>query len=639
MFIYRTILRSCLVVLLVALWFSAVKEVKAAAPIPTFQAAGTAVSNTTAITVAWPAHQVGDVALLFVESTGGQPATLSTPAGFAAVTSSPQATGTTTLGTQISVFWARATSTSMASPVVADPGDHAYGIILTFRGVINTGNPWDVTAGGVKAAASTTTTFGTVTTTVANTLVVLASTRDNDLATAAWSLWTNANLASPSERSDGGTTSGNGGGIGVATGGKVAAGAVGSSTATVTSTINAFMTIALVPPTTVLANGASEPSNVTIGPGASITDLDNFTLQTTGGTDTVTAATVTLSANSFNNIAQVDLTDTSNVAKCSAVTNPASATISFTGCSIAVTTTATTYKVRITPKSHANMPAIPGTSYATTGTVTALTSTNTQTGTDSGSATVTLDNASPVNVTAATATGGMEQTNLAWVNPVDTDLSGVVILRRASSAVTDAPVEGTTYSVGNTVGSSIVACVVLTPTLTCTDTGLSGGTVYHYNVFALDSRGNYASAGVVPTGSPVTPTSTVVSVTITSDGTVSYGTLAASATKSTVQLSDTQTVKNDGNVNATFNIKTSTATGGTTWSLGALVGTNIFTHEFSTNGGGAWTPFTTADSYQTLLASVAPQASATFDLRIGVPSSSSDFQQKNILVTIQAVAE
>ena len=214
---------------------------------PTYQAAGTAQSGTGAITVAWPAHQAGDIALLFVESCGGQAITLSTPAGFANVTNSPQATGTTTNGTRITVYWCRATSSSMSSPVVQDPGNHVYGRILTFRNVVATGNPWDVTAGGTKATASTTTTFGAVTTSVNNTLIVLAASRDNDSAAAAWSGWTNANLSSLTERSDEGTTSGNGGGVGVATGVKSTAGSTGSTTATVTSSVDGHMTIALAP--------------------------------------------------------------------------------------------------------------------------------------------------------------------------------------------------------------------------------------------------------------------------------------------------------------------------------------------------------------------------------------------------------
>ena len=214
---------------------------------PTFQAAGTAVGGTGAVSPAWPAHAIGDVALLFIESGGGQAANLSTAAGFAAVANSPQATGAGANGTRITVYWARATSTAMPAPTVADPGNHVYAQILTYRGVIATGNPWDVTGGGVKAAASTSVTVSGVTTTVLNALVVQAVARDDDSAAAEFSAETNANLTGITERTDAGTTSGNGGGFAVWDGTKAAAGATGNTTATVTSSINAFLTVALSP--------------------------------------------------------------------------------------------------------------------------------------------------------------------------------------------------------------------------------------------------------------------------------------------------------------------------------------------------------------------------------------------------------
>lgn len=215
---------------------------------PAFQAAGTAVSGIGLVNPAWPAHAVDDVALLFVESTGGQAATLSIPAGFAAVLNSPQATGSTTNGTRITVFWARATSTAMATPRVADPGDHVYARIITYRGVINTGNPWDVTGGGVKASSSSSVTVTGVTTTVPDTLIVQVVSRSNDRSDAEFSAETNANLTGIGERSDGGTASGNGGGFAVWDGVKATAGATGNTTATLSrSSINAFLTIALKP--------------------------------------------------------------------------------------------------------------------------------------------------------------------------------------------------------------------------------------------------------------------------------------------------------------------------------------------------------------------------------------------------------
>ena len=212
---------------------------------PAFQAAGTPVTGTGAVSPAWPAHAVGDIALLFVESTGGQAATLSTAAGFVAVANSPQFTGATTAGTRLSVFWARATSTSMAAPTVADPGDHVYARIITYRGAVPTGDPWDVTGGGIRNGTVTVT---GLTTTVANTRIVQAVSRGNDSTAASFSAQTNANLTGITERSDGGTTSGDGGGFVVWDGVKATAGATGDTTTLVSApSFNAFLTIALLP--------------------------------------------------------------------------------------------------------------------------------------------------------------------------------------------------------------------------------------------------------------------------------------------------------------------------------------------------------------------------------------------------------
>jgi len=66
---------------------------------------------------------------------------------------------------------------------------------------------------------------------------------------------------------------------------------------------------------------------------ASITDLDTFTLVTSGNTDSVTALTVTLTgANSFQSLSEVRVTDsTGSTTYFSASTNPASNTVSFSG--------------------------------------------------------------------------------------------------------------------------------------------------------------------------------------------------------------------------------------------------------------------------------------------------------------------
>lgn len=229
---------------------------------PVFQATGTANSGTGAVTVAWPAHLAGDVALLFVESQRDQPVTLSTPAGFVQVSGSPQFTNAGT-GTRLTVFWARATSAVMTSPTIADAGDHVYGVIVTYRRVINTGDPWDVTSGGVKNTASTVVSVTGLTTTVDNTRVVQAVTRDNDATGVAFSAQANATLTGITERSDGGTNSGHGGGIGIWDGLDATAGTINNTTATVTSSVNAFMSIALRPATTFYSRATANWSATT----------------------------------------------------------------------------------------------------------------------------------------------------------------------------------------------------------------------------------------------------------------------------------------------------------------------------------------------------------------------------------------
>ena len=215
---------------------------------PVFQAAGTAKSGTGSVTPAWPTHQKDDIALLFVESAN-QAVTLTAANGFVAVANSPQGVGTAagTSATRLSVFWARATSSSMSSPVIADPGDHLYAIILTFRYVVKNGDPWDVSVGGTKGTASTSLTIPGITTTVSDTLVVAAVTKQLDATASFVSNWSNANLTNITERTDAGTTSGNGGGVAVMTGAKSLPGAIGNTSVALTSSINAYISLALRP--------------------------------------------------------------------------------------------------------------------------------------------------------------------------------------------------------------------------------------------------------------------------------------------------------------------------------------------------------------------------------------------------------
>jgi outer membrane protein assembly factor BamB len=232
---------------------------------PTFQAAGTGVNGAAAITAAWPAHLTNDIGLLIIE-TDNQAVTLgANAADWTQVTNSPKGTGTPGAGsglgapsaaaTRLTVFWSRATSSTMGSVGVNDSGNHQRAQILTFRGVVASGNPWDVTAGDVDATQVTAVSIPGATTTVANTLVVAIVANAWDATAAQTSGWANANLATLTERADGNAAAGNGGGFGVATGVMAAAGAYAATTATLANvSVQGRMSIALRPSMTLTIN-------------------------------------------------------------------------------------------------------------------------------------------------------------------------------------------------------------------------------------------------------------------------------------------------------------------------------------------------------------------------------------------------
>ena len=152
-----------------------------------------------------------------------------------------------------------------------------------------------------------------------------------------------------------------------------------------------------------------------------------------------------------------------------------------------------------------------------------------------------------------------------------------------------------------------------------------------------------ASTGTV--AATVTPQNISVSV---SNGTVAYGTLGLSSSQDTTSggVDNTQTATNDGNVNEDFNITSTDATGGTSWTLGGSIGADQYKHSFCTAGSGSpdpcdtsptWNAITTAGNYQSLSTNVSASGTERFDLKLDTPSSSSDYLQKSITVTIQAV--
>jgi len=220
---------------------------------PTFVAAGAVKSGTGAISPALPSGiAVNDILLLFVE-TANQAVSISNQNGgtWAAVASSPQGTGTGggTTATRLTVFWSRYNGTQGA-PTVSDSGNHQLARMVAIRGAVSSGDPWNVTAGGVEATSDTSASIPGATTTVANTLVVVATAGSlpDASSTAQFSAWTNANLTSLTERTDNSVTAGNGGSLGIATGIKATAGAYGNTAVThATSAVKGMISIAIKP--------------------------------------------------------------------------------------------------------------------------------------------------------------------------------------------------------------------------------------------------------------------------------------------------------------------------------------------------------------------------------------------------------
>ncbi len=200
---------------------------------PTYQAVGTAVGNSgSTLTPAWPTHAADDIAILMVSSwsVSSDPgaATLDTANGFAAITGGSDLTSASGTYQRCTLFWCRATSGSMSSPVVANDGGTAHSaVIITFRGCMTSGDPTDGTPGlGANSSSNTSVVAPGPTTTGADRAVLIA------IACQAYSCstYSNSNLTSITERMDdpAGFTSR----LILASATAASAGAIGNTTAT-----------------------------------------------------------------------------------------------------------------------------------------------------------------------------------------------------------------------------------------------------------------------------------------------------------------------------------------------------------------------------------------------------------------------
>jgi cellulose synthase/poly-beta-1,6-N-acetylglucosamine synthase-like glycosyltransferase len=195
--------------------------------LPTVVNVGTVANGTGAVTPGLPTgHAANDINVMFCE-TNNQ--TISV-ANWTQAPSSPQSNGTS----RLTVFYRREV-TGDGNPATNDSGDHQVCRIIGIRGVVTDSTLWNAT-NGTTGGSNTTGSIPGNTTTVANTMVLVAASTDLDNAnTSAFSGWTNGNLANLTERMDNDVISGGGGGFGVASGQKVTAGDYGATTVNYTT--------------------------------------------------------------------------------------------------------------------------------------------------------------------------------------------------------------------------------------------------------------------------------------------------------------------------------------------------------------------------------------------------------------------
>lgn len=147
------------------LWDEATWASATVVPPISFVGVGTVVGDLIALSVPWPAHQIGDLAILVVATANEA---LATPAGWTLVNSvGVGAVGTTGVG--LNVYYRFAVSGAEANAAVADSGQHQIAAIVTYRNVAAVENNAALTNASTStaAAAATLVTLGAGRTVVA----------------------------------------------------------------------------------------------------------------------------------------------------------------------------------------------------------------------------------------------------------------------------------------------------------------------------------------------------------------------------------------------------------------------------------------------------------------------------------------
>jgi hypothetical protein len=546
LFSYKTASRLLAVFFVLAAFLFPQNEARAAVA---FGSAGAVVAGTTSLAVPHPAGIVaGDLLVLVVGNKFSPTHSPATPVGWTLVTNGQGSGG---LGN---------TATNDAGPVYSTVfvkqalGGEAGNLTVTltaganasmgrmFRYTKAAGTIWDYAAtngSDILAGVAWSVTGAADPGIISGDVLVVASAINGNVVTS-WATEsvsaTGATFGVHTERQDSSTNNGRDMALVVSdhtvTAGVATAAPVFTMTGTGTPSANSptgasviLRIREVVPVVTTLATGI-DPAAATIAPGSAATDVDLFTLQTASGTEAITSVTVNLSTSS--GIGRLAITDSVGT-ELGFTTTPVTGSNIITVTGMSATTTLTTFKVRVTPLSHALMPVIPGANYAITAPVTAWAGPNTHAGSDTNPNALTIDNFSPVSATSVSGLTGNAQVTLNWTTSASPDVSRSVVLRwTASMAGVEVPTEGTDYVNGNAIGTATVVCVRTADAAStavsgadgagtggCSATPLVNGQTYTYKVFQKDSNGNYDAGVDVGTFYPPYPTLTCMASSFT----------------------------------------------------------------------------------------------------------------------------
>ena len=257
---------------------------------------------------------------------------------------------------RLEIFWKELPAPSPPRPLPIPAAIHPLQRCAPFGRVDTADSPFNA-VGSVQSNAGSPISTAAISTTVNNAMIIhVFGSNDNN----AWGSYTGipTNEAAQNDNASGSDDS-----SGMTYGAQSTAGSTGTAGASQTlrgpdAGVSVLMALRPFVAVTTLGDGSDLQRRRCSG--AAATDLDAFTLQTNTGADTVTAATVTLSAGSSGGLSLVAITnDAGSVTYCSQA-DPPSDSVSLSSCGIPVTTSLTQFKIRITPKIHANMPGPPG---------------------------------------------------------------------------------------------------------------------------------------------------------------------------------------------------------------------------------------------------------------------------------------